>query len=455
MIRALSFCTLVLLACDEGAGTGGASSASTSDGAAGTGAGGATSTSTALGGGDAGGAGAGGAGTGGGVDVADPCEGTTPACDTAAPSAQGGGLVPLDRCGWALDRGPEFSDLGPLVDGLATIATPVTLADVLADLNRQPIVVADSAVPGDPPGVDYAFRWEMSENTNLSWVPQGLTGSPDASPTALVNGRKLVLVSAYFDEDVDPAAAPKGVRLAMVDVTDPAQPAYRFLLLVEPTAGPSWKPVRIHAGGIAWFGDYLYVADTSKGLRVFDLRRIFQADTSVNVIGCDATSCKAGLYKYALPQVGAYRRAGACDPARFSFVALDRTSTVPNLVTGEYCATTACTGPLAGRVFRYALDPATGLLSGATRTYSTDAYFMGETQVQGAVSAGDTFFFSSSEPAGGAGALYTVDAAGSTTHDWIDTPEDLMIDTTTDRIWSLSEGNGARFVFSAALAGYL
>jgi hypothetical protein len=387
--------------------------------------------------------------------VVDACETATPACGIAPPGTQGGGLVALDRCGYALDRGPQFDDLGPKVEALETVATKVTLATVLGDLNRQPVVVANSAVPGDPPGVSYAFRWENSENSNLSWVPQALSGSADASPTGLVEGRRLVMVASYFDEGVDPAAAPKGVRLALVDVTVPTAPAYRFLLLVEPTAGPSWAPIRIHAGGMAWYGDYLYVADTSKGLRVFDLRRIFQADTSENVIGCDATSCKAGLYKYALPQVGAYARAGACDPARFSFVALDRSSAPPRLVTGEYCATTACSGPLAGRVFRFGLDPATGLLAGGARTYSTDAYFMGETQVQGAVSTNEKFLLSSSQPAAGAGALFTVTPGASTTHGWIDSPEDVMIDLGQGEIWSLSEANGARYVFSAALAGYL
>ncbi|HTJ83980.1 MAG TPA: hypothetical protein VL400_19810, partial [Polyangiaceae bacterium] len=67
-------------------------------------------------------------------------------------------MVPLDRCGFALERAASFDDYGPLVDDLETLATPVTLADVLDDLNRQPIAVSASSVPGDPPGVTQAFR---------------------------------------------------------------------------------------------------------------------------------------------------------------------------------------------------------------------------------------------------------------------------------------------------------
>jgi len=136
-------------------------------------------------------------------------------------------------------------------------------------------------------------------------------------------------------------------------------------------------------------------------MRVFDLRQIFQADTTEDVIGCDAASCKAGLYKYVLPQVGRYQRVTPCDaPPIFSFLALDRSLSPPALVAGEYCSDTACAGPLAGRIFRYSLDPESGLLA-ADQTFARDAFYTGERQVQGGVSNGDTFFLSSSAPAGG------------------------------------------------------
>jgi len=453
MIRGASLACLLLVACstEETPGSGGGGTGA-SDG------GGATTSTNAGGGGSAqssAGGGAVGVGGAGGGEQPDPCDAVTPACGTPAPTSAGLGLVALDRCGFMLERSPVFDDYGPLIDDLETIATPVELSDVLGDLNRQPIAVSAGAVPGGPASVTHAFRWEDSEYNSATWVPQGISGSPDASPNALVEGRRLVLVSWYFDEAAAPSAAPKGVRLAMVDVTNPAAPVYRFLLLVEPKAGPTFAPVTIHAGGIAWVGDYLYVADTSHGVRVFDMRRILRVDTSEDVIGCDATVCKAGLYKYALPQVGAYRRAGTCTPApRFSFVALDKSASPPLLVTGEYCATTACDGPLDGRLFRYPLDGATGLLAGGDRTFASDAFFSGETQIQGGVSKADAFYLSSSQPAAGAGALYRVTGAGRTSHGWVDSPEDVMIDPTTDEIWSLSEASGARYVFSAKLTSY-
>ncbi|MEQ1500888.1 MAG: hypothetical protein ABMB14_01590 [Myxococcota bacterium] len=387
----------------------------------------------------------------------DACESVAAVCPGSPPSSSGQGLVPLDRCAFALDRGPAFDDLGPLVDDLALLAAPATLADVAADLNRDPTVETD--VPGNPPGLEVAFRWEDSENDKTTWVPQGITGSADADASGLVDGRRWVLASWYYDEDAADAADPKGVRVAFVDVTDPADPRYRFVLLVEPLAGPSWGPVRIHAGGIAWVGDFLYVADTFNGLRVFDITRMFHADTSEDVIGCDGTVCKAGLYAYALPQIGAYDLVAPCAPAeRFSFVAVDRSSDPVQLVSGEYCSTTSCDDPLSGRLVRYPLDPVTselavsGTLPG--RTWSTDAYYAGETQLQGGVSVDGTFLLSSSEPAGGAGALYAVTESGRTSYGWIDSPEDVLVDLVNDQLWSLSEGLSDRYVFGADLSAY-
>lgn len=392
----------------------------------------------------------GGGGSGGEAPEPDPCTLAEPTCPGAAPSSDGDGLVPLDRCAFALQRADTFDTFAPLVDALETKATKVTLADVLADLNRTAEPISAAAVPGNPPGVNLSFRWEDAENDKPTWVPQGITGSADASADGLVNGRRVVLVSFYWKEEEAPATPAKGVRLALVDITNPQDPKYRFLLLVEPKADANWGIVDIHAGGIAWFGDYLYVAATGYGVRVFDMRNIFQADTTEDVIGCDATVCKAGLYKYAIPQVGGFSRMTPCETKPiFSFVGLDKSASPPALITGEYCSDTACPGPLAGRVFRYPIDPATGLLGDTT--YAKDAFYMGERQVQGAASIGDTFFLSSSAPAGGAGALFRVTVDGRATLGWSDTPEDLMVDAVNDSLFGLSEGTSERAVYASDL----
>jgi len=131
----------------------------------------------------------------------------------------------------------------------------------------------------------------------------------------------------------------------------------------------------------------------------------------------------------------------------FSFVAVDRSTPTPTLISGEYDATS-----IGGRLYRWPLDATGHLLeTDAGRVIADGAWFAGESHVQGGLSRSDTFWLSSSFPAGGAGALYRtrVDQP-SQELGWIDAPEDLAWDPQADELWSISEVAGARYVFSAA-----
>jgi hypothetical protein len=241
-------------------------------------------------------------------------------------------------------------------------------------------------------------------------------------------------------------------------VTTPATPKYRFALLVEPkgtAAAPDFAPVLVHAGGLAWFGNLLYVADTGKGFRVFDMSRIMQVATDTDVIGCAAGACHAGLYKYVVPQIGAYGTGSSCTPI-FSYVSLDRSTSPPSLVSGEYCTTgtAACGSALGGRAYRWPLDAASGKLAGAATSWPSEVFLVGQKQVQGGTSRKGIFYLSSSAPAAAGGALYRVKPGKSATSGWVDSPEDLMIDEANGLLWSLSEGENARVVFGASLTSY-
>lgn len=379
----------------------------------------------------------------------DPCATQLPACPAApANLVEHGGLRTIDRCAFPISLATGAFGNDALLDALALRSTPVTVAQVIADTNR--IATSTTTAPGAPAGVAYAFRWNAEDEASTTWIPQGITGSADADPSGLVGGRRVVLVSWYED-----AGLQKGVRIAFVDITTPGAPEYRFALLVEPTgtpAAPNFTQVDAHAGGIVWYGPWLYMAQTGSGFRVFDLRRILQVATDVDVVGCTATTCRAGLYKYVIPQVAAYVDRSTCNPL-FSWVSLDRGSSPPALVSGEYCSGTACTGPLAGRVFRWPLDPATGLLRGA-RTWPVSAAYMGQRQVQGGATRLGTTYLSSSAPAGGGGALYSLNTLRSLSSNFVDSPEDLMVDEANGVLWSLSEAAGARVVLSVRFTSY-
>lgn len=386
--------------------------------------------------------------------AADPCANQTPVCPTTTTTA-GSGVVAIDRCAFPIDEATTWSSLPPLVTALEKLAPKAGTAAILADLNRTATAATAGSVPGAPPGVDIAVRWEAEDDDSTTWIPQGITGSADASPTGLVDGKRVVVVSWYY---TPPAGSTyeKGVRLAFVDVTNPQVPTYRFALLVEPTGtpqAPSVAPITIHAGGLAWFGNYLYVVETGRGFRVFDMTRAMQVATDVDQIGCQAGVCRAGLYKYVVPQVGGYTSSKACAPL-FSYVALDRSTTPPSLLSGEYCGGTACASqPLAGRAYRWPLDAATGRL-GAKKSWPSEAMLLGQTQVQGAASRKGVYYLSSSAPAGGGGALYRVRTGKSATSAWLDSPEDLMVDEANGLLWSLSEAAGARVIAGMKLTSY-
>jgi hypothetical protein len=88
---------------------------------------------------------------------------------------------------------------------------------------------------------------------------------------------------SWYDDAVAPR---KGVRVTFLD---PNTKRYRHVLLVYPyirkNGWPSYEIVGrpqggIHAGGILWYGNYLYVVDTRRGIRVFDMRYIFDLQKS-------------------------------------------------------------------------------------------------------------------------------------------------------------------------------
>lgn len=375
--------------------------------------------------------------------VEDPCPAVA-ACPAADEPARGTGLVPLDRCAFPLAL--ESITSSALIDAFPI--PRLTIAEVATDLNRTAEGVTAAEVPGNAPGIRSAFRWQSGDVAVPYWIPQGITGSFDGRADGLVNGRKLVLVSWYYDRELEPGStAEKGVRIAIVDVTDPAAIGYRFALLVEPTGtpdAPSFSSIPFHAGGLAWVGDRLYMPVTGSGFRVFDLSRILHVDNIDDLIGrgTDGTYAAHG-YEYAIPQIEQIVDQGACAPV-FSFVSYDATSQPPSLITGEYSSTS-----VAGRLYRWPLAPSGSLVvTKRDRTIPDAVYAMAESHVQGALSNEGEWWLSSSRPAAGAGELVRVrEGAPSSTLGWGDSPEDLAFDPQRGSVWSLSEVVDARYVY--------
>jgi hypothetical protein len=255
-----------------------------------------------------------------------------------------------------------------------------------------------------------------------------------------------MLVSWHYDL----TGPDKGVRVSFLDVVNRK---YRHVLLVEPTrtTTPNYTAVPIHAGGLAWLGHHLYVADTVGGLRVFDVNRILEVSDAQDAIGKSGSAYYAHNYKYVLPQVATYAPSDAdeCVPSAtqlcFSSLSLDRSSTPDTLVVGEYrdgrSADAAVDG---GRVVRYRVDASTRLpVLTNGKAVAQDAVTSPRSNVQGVQTWGDRYYFARSSNRQHSWTHSGVTGGSTTTQSWAVGGEDLYHEhgpgTTAGKLWTVTE----------------
>jgi hypothetical protein len=310
-----------------------------------------------------------------------------------------------------------------LVDALSSkYALPyLGPADVLDDANRfasedwgdVELFETDRKSTSDTAVYDatYHFGWNYDDGHSTHWYPQGITGTGDGYSDSTIDGTRALAISWYYREDPkENSTGYKGARISFVDVDDLDDVRYRHVLLVEPTgttSSPNFKAVKTHAGGIAWYGRYLYVADTSRGFRVFDLARMMRVRTDefiapgVLPIGIINGAAYAFGYKYVLPMVKRYEQPAGPDitllfsnPVQyyqllarqftFSYLSIDRTSAPHQLIVGEYDESSS------GRFAVWDLNNSSKLLgSGSSRA----VYDIRRTKTQGVARANAVWFY--------------------------------------------------------------
>jgi len=173
----------------------------------------------------------------------------------------------------------------------------VKVSDILTDLNH--------GNPAASPGIknlvaSTAYRWEDTADFNdqdtEKWYPQGITTSADAYASGVYEGHKVQLVTWHSDNYDD------GKRGARVSFVSPGGKGsgrkYRHVLLVQPKGDADFQAIKgLHAGGVAWYGNLVYVVDTTGGLRVFDLDHIYKVDGDIKD-DAGKVGSKYGAYGY-------------------------------------------------------------------------------------------------------------------------------------------------------------
>jgi hypothetical protein len=272
-------------------------------------------------------------------------------------------------------------------------AAPAGLAAVLDDLDRR--IEPFGRGFGAPwaarraHGLLGGFRWDAEDSRTEAWYPQGIAVSPDGN---------VVLVSWYH----------KPSNTARLSCVDRGRGRYRHIRLIT----ASGKPVHTHAGGLAWHADLLYVTETTKGLRLFDLTRV------------ERTAAE-GDDRYALAEIARYRPEG--EALRFSYSSVDAAGS--GLLIGEYVDAKP-----GARLVRWPLGP-DGLLA---QESASEAWVTSHSNLQGAVALGEQMLMAESRGARLPGRLYaspyaeTVERRG-----WAVGGEDLAV--AGGEILSLSE----------------
>lgn len=201
----------------------------------------------------------------------------------------------------------------------------------------------------------------------------------------------------------------------------------------------------IHAGGIVWYGNTLYVVETDKGIRVFDMDYIWRVDIGDHVGKNDDGSYTAQGYKYVLPQVTSYEFSSDFY-FKHSYVSLDRTTTPDSILVGEF-RRDANKHPI--RMVQYDLDYTTRRLhtDDNGQAKGTWAYCVNVEGAQGAVQVDGTIYISTSngeEP----GEIFTWTPGGAALETSLlpKGPEDLTYDVRTEQIFTVLEHIGLRAI---------
>jgi hypothetical protein len=308
----------------------------------------------------------------------------------------------------------------------------VGIAGVLAHLNRQ---AERTRVPGL--AVEWGLRWNDSDANTSRWWPQGITTSADANDAEDIDGRRLLMTSWYSRNR---GGENRGSRITVLDV-DTLE--YRHVLLMVPERTGDGRielrPLLVHAGGLVWCGPYVYVAGTRRGLFGCLVDDIIRVRSTEDTFG----------YPYVLPVRFVYDAVSSdgVEQMRYSFMSLDRSSDPPQLVAGEYGV-----AGMTRRLVRFPLDPETYHLAthedGTSRPVWLDERGLGH--MQGVAIVRGTHYVTASRGRHRLGMMY-VGVPGSFRKFPLTLPvgpEDISYWPSRDRLWSLTEYPGRRFVFA-------
>ncbi|GAB3169787.1 hypothetical protein GCM10027059_35350 [Myceligenerans halotolerans] len=401
----------------------------------------------------------------------------------------------LDMANFELRPNSNGDLLQERVNRLDAELPNVGVGAVIAEANRtgrlEPGIACNSKASDEVQRVAQSFCFNGPDNATEKWYPQGVTTIADAQDDKFWGETNQPILVSWYDKEKN-GTPEKGVRVTFIDGTTGK---YRHVLLVYPRrdtsfGNPTYESVKteqtadgtsLHAGGIVWYGNFLYVADTGRGFRVFDMRHIYDLKAADN--GSVEDSDRVGRhsnvyyghgYRYVMPQVASWTGTAPKDdtrcPAnpdrmRFSYVGLDR-SGLDHIVAGEYCKSSdAHDGRVAAWPIAESItaDGKHQITDTGYRWQADAAHQLPHPHIQGAVRFDSRWYLSRSRGDDESGTLYqtTPTSTGATTltvdkeqHTGVG-PEDLSHwevgtgGTQRGTIWTVTEHPDMRMVYAA------
>jgi hypothetical protein len=348
----------------------------------------------------------------------------------------------------------------------------VSLNTVVNDPNYDMTgcTTAEKASLPKAPVATKAMCWDADRAGTTTWTPQSVTTSGDADNDGKWGADKIILSGWHGEAALSTSNEDRynDARIQAINYNDPAKPSYRMMYLAVPNStGTNFSAAEAHMGGMAWYGDKIYVTavgKTSTAIRVFSTKHILQmTDTTTNNIGKTSSGYAAWTYKYAMMQIGYYSYAGGtCDMASdtavpcFSSMSLDRSTTPASIVTSEYFKETN----LHGRLYRYPMGDDFLLAASSGTVPATEAFRSYVGNVQGVLSNGGKWYVAHSSATIN-GQLWTQTTAKSTsatcdsgtTACWAMHPEALTYDSSTGLVWSMAEWSTAECAAASQVCG--
>lgn len=281
------------------------------------------------------------------------------------------------------------------------------------------------------PRINTSFHYFCWHSSDLSggWITQGITGSSAAQTNSDSGNNDLIIVSWYTTGKPSLVASTQTSNDAdsasRISILNTRTNKYAHVELVKPCSQSPKQICKLnsHAGGIAWAGQYLYVASTT-GMYVFNVNDMFTVDGKPVMVATEWYGLK-------------YRSGEA--KGRISTVSFDTSAN--QLVTAEYHL--ADTGQPSW-IVRWNLD-SSHHLSRASDVASARKFSIKAYSVQGIASYNGTYIaHSSSETAPGRG------SKGGTLLKWQKPSsltryrmpyhiESAYIDVLHKRIWGVTE----------------